>query len=67
MNDQALTAIQHAWAEWPVIKHTVVDFGFKDWCKRVHGFEYRHFNSGQAVITTVLDEKKYAWFLLRWS
>ena len=40
---------------------------FREWCKNEHGFEYKHYNSGFSVSTTVLDEKKYAWFLLRWS
>jgi hypothetical protein len=65
--DQALTAIQNAWSQWPEIKDTVTDFGFGEWCKHVHGFEYRYHNSGQRVITTVLDEQKYAWFLLKWA
>ena len=68
MSDTALKAITNAWNQWHSdIKHNVTDFGFRDWCKREHGFEYRHFNSGHDVVTTVLDEKKYAWFLLRWS
>jgi uncharacterized protein YecT (DUF1311 family) len=65
--DQALTAIQNAWAAWrDDIKHDVTDFGFRDWCKRVHGFEYRQ-TSDRGVATTVLDEQKYAWFLLKWA
>ena len=65
--DQALTAIQNAWAQWHIdIKHNVTDFGFKDWCKREHGFEYQQ-NSDRSVATTVLDEQKYAWFLLKWA
>lgn len=65
--DQALTAIQNAWTAWRNdIKHDVTDFGFRDWCKRVHGFEYRQ-TSDRGVATTVLDEQKYAWFLLKWA
>jgi hypothetical protein len=64
--DQALTAIQNAWSQWPEIKDTVTDFGFKDWCKREHGFEY-HQNNDRSVTTTVLNEQKYAWFLLKWA
>jgi uncharacterized protein YmfQ (DUF2313 family) len=68
MSDTALKAIKNAWDQWHIdIKYTVTDFSFKEWCKHECGFEYRHFNSGDAVITTVLDQKKYAWFLLRWS
>ena len=65
MSDQTYKAIQNAWDKWPVIKDTVIDYGFKDWCRRVNGFEYQV--SGDDVSTKILDEKKYAWFLLRWS
>jgi hypothetical protein len=65
--DQASAAIKNAWAQWlSDIKHNVTDFGFKDWCKHEHGFEY-HLNNDRSATTTVLDEQKYAWFLLKWA
>jgi hypothetical protein len=66
--DQFTKALNNAWAQWPEIKHTVTDFGFKDWCKREHGFEYhRYFGGQQASVTKIHDEQKYAWFLLKWA
>lgn len=60
------TAVVNAWIKWPEIKDTVSDFGFGDWCKRTGGFIYERI-SDSGVIVTVLDEQKYAWFLLRWA
>lgn len=66
--DQFSKALNNAWAKWPEIKDTVTDFGFKDWCKRVHGFEYqRYYSNHGAYVTTIHDEQKYAWFLLKWA
>lgn len=68
-DDQFTRALVNAWGEWPEIKHTVVDYGFGDWCKRVNGFEFTRDRStrGNAVLTKVCDEKKFVWFLLKWA
>ncbi len=64
-------AVKRAWEKWPSIKDTVPDYGFSDWCKRVGGFAYtaRVDDSYRrvAVLTEILDEAKYAWFMLKWS
>lgn len=66
-DDQFTVALNNAWAQWPYIKHTVTDFSFKDWCKRVHGFEYMRNVSDATAKAKVHDDKKYVWFLLQWS
>lgn len=67
-NDQVTVAIRNSWAKWPEIKDTVADFGYNDWVKREGGFEFRrHYSGSKAVVTEIHNEKKYAWFLLRWS
>jgi hypothetical protein len=72
MNDAASKAIINAHRQWlkdndiRVVTDPIV-YKFKDWCKREHGFEYQHLSGGWEVSTTVLDKKKYAWFLLKWS
>lgn len=50
------------WQEWPKIKDTVPDFGFREWIKRNYGYEYS--KVGFEFSYTVVDEKKFAWFIL---
>lgn len=68
------TAVCNAWEQWPIIKDQVIDFGFRDWCKRVGGFGYTMSNDGPnrrtrlaAVLVEIYDEQKFAWFMLKWS
>ena len=71
MSNPALKALTNAHRQWlkdndiRVVTDPIV-YKFKDWCKREHGFEYQY-DGGWELSTTVLDEKKYAWFLLRWA
>ena len=60
---QFATAVNRAWCAWGEIKDTVPDFGFREWCKRVGGFEY----GAGPTVTVLHDEAKYMWFLLKWA
>lgn len=66
--DQFHSAIIHAWEKWPETKDEVPDFGFKDWVKRVGGFEYKMHSMGRkAIISKIHDEGKMAWVVLTWA
>jgi hypothetical protein len=72
MSDIASQAILNANRQWCKDNNTgimtdPIIYNFKDWCKREHGFEYQYLPGGWLVSTNVLDKKKYAWFLLKWS
>jgi len=59
-------AVQLLYKDWHWIKDTVVDFGYKDYMKRVHGIEYY----GQNIQTfgyKVLDEQKFMWFMMKYG
>lgn len=67
---QLTRALTKAFDQWPKIKDTVPDYGFKEWCKRANGFEFDADYAGperQARVTVMHDEAKYSWFLLKWS
>ena len=68
MNDLLLTRIQHEiareWKRWPESKNEVRYFGFKEYIKGECGLDYHHGTNGNLAFT-VVNEKKFSWFLLR--
>ena len=61
--------ISALWAKWPQIKDTTVEFSFRDWVKKEHGFTYKGVSDQGletiAVVDRVYDKEKYTWFLLQ--
>lgn len=51
------------WERWPQTKHKTDDFGFKDLLKQQYGF-IMYGQNKKSFRYTIVDEKKFAWFLL---
>jgi hypothetical protein len=65
-NTTVCNAVQLIFKDWHWIRDTVIDFGFKDYLKRVHGLEYR----GGGISSfkyTITNEQKFMWFMLKYG
>jgi hypothetical protein len=61
------TPIINAWHHWEEHKEEIPYYGFRQWLRTVYGFEYDGTNNRDDIVVKVLNEKKYMWFLLKWS
>ncbi|HET8688393.1 MAG TPA: hypothetical protein VFM18_17420 [Methanosarcina sp.] len=57
---------QRLWRDWESdIKHSVPDFGFKDYIVRVQGFTYEGTNESNFKFI-IKDEQKFTLFVLKY-
>lgn len=66
--DQLTRALNNAWEAWYANQIGWVDHpSFEGWVRREGGFEFDSYDEEHSEVTTVHDEQKYAWFLLKWG
>ena len=63
--EKPLNAVYSQWLE-DIELNTIPLNAFKDWLQETHGFTYTGL-TWESLVVDIIDEQKYALFLLRWS
>lgn len=57
--------LQAIWEQWPEIKDTVPDYGFREYIDRKYGFQFtRDVSTNELIVTKITNEANYLLFLL---